>query len=195
MRNANRVVRTAAAVLAAVAAAAVGSPPAGAWEYTRVTGNAGSVWVPPVFPFEDGRYTTYGPFLMFTTFDGPYLYRSAASNGEQAVQGTYLVERWNGNSWYVASRQNTAPVTIPAGAKGAYLPRLWRSPGGTTLYNRGYFRVQWLFAWAGGGRALGSVIMSPDRLGDLRCRQMLRPCAATATSVRLGRTFATGGGW
>ena len=196
MRDVHRRVRAAAAAVAAVGAlAALCSAPAGAWEYTKVTGDAGAVYVPPVFPFEDGRFTTYGPFLMFTTFDSPYLYRSPATQGEQAVQGIYLVERWNGTNWYVASRQNTAPITIPAGAKGAYLPRLWRSPGGTTLYNRGYFRVQWIFAWAGDGQSLGSTTMSPDRLGDLRCRQMLRPCYATARHVRLGRLFATGGGW
>jgi hypothetical protein len=196
MNDAKRRLRAAAAALVAVAAAGAAlAAPAGAWEYTRVTADAGSVWLPPVFPFEDGRYTTYGPFLMFTTFDSPYLYRSPASQGDQAVQGIYLVQRWNGSNWYVASRQNTPAITIPAGARGAYLPRLWRSPGGTTLYNRGYFRVQWIFAWAADGQALGSTIMSPDRVGDLRCRQMLRPCYATAKYVRLGRTFATGGGW
>ena len=197
MTNAGRRMLAAVTALLAVgAAAAVMSAPAGAWEYTRTTGDAGSVWVPPVFPFEDGRYTTYGPFLMFTTFDGPYLYRSPASQGEQAVQAIYLLQRWNGNSWYVVSRQNTPVVTIPAGARGAYLPKLWRSPGGNQLYNRGYFRVQWIFAWVdANGDSLGSTIISPDRVGDLRCRQMLRPCQATAKWVRLGRTYATGGGW
>ena len=186
----------AAAVLASTAFAAVALPaPVAAWEYTIVNGQAGHVWLPPVFPFEDGRYTTYGPFLMFTTFDAPYAYRSPATNEEQAVQAVYTIQRWNGSQWYVASRQNTPVYTIPAGARGVYLPKLWRSPGGNQLYNRGQFRVMWMFAWAADGVALGSTLLSPNRVGDLRCRSMVRPCQATARWVRLGRTFATGGGW
>jgi hypothetical protein len=183
------------AVLASAGFAAVALPaPAAAWEYTVVNGKAGQVWVPTVFPYEDHRFTTYGPALYITTFDGPYVYRSPATSGAQLVSGIYLIQRWNGNNWYVVSRQNTPNYTIEAGARGVYLPRLWRSPGGNQLYNRGYFRVQWLIAWqtdAGGS----STILSPDRVGDFRCRAMVRPCHATAKWVRLGRAFATGGGW
>ena len=132
---------------------------------------------------------------MFTTFDLPYVYRSPASNGEQLVVGVYLIHRWNGTQWYVASRQNTPMYTIPAGQQGVYLPRLWRSPGGNQLYNRGQFRVQLLVAWSDDSGGLGSTVLSPSRLGDLRCRSMVRPCEATSRWVRLGRTFATGGGW
>jgi hypothetical protein len=189
----------AAAVLAVIVFAGVALPaPASAWEYTRVTGQAGEVWLPPVYPFEDHRFTTYGPAVYITTFDGPYVYRSPATSGAQDVMGVYLVERWNSSTskWDVVSRQDTPIYTIPAGQKGIYLPRLWRSPGGNQLYNRGYFRVQWIIAWGAAGNAsLGSTILSPDRAGDLRCRSMVRPCEATGTSVRLGRTFATGGGW
>ncbi len=181
------------AVLVSAAFAAAALPaPAVAWDYAVVNGQAGEVWVPPVFPFEDGRYSTYGPFLMFTTFDGPYVHRSPATSGAQLVSGVYLIQRWNGNSWYVVSRQNTPNYTIEAGAQGIYLPRLWRSPGGNQLYNRGHFRVQWVIAWGVGG---ASTIITPDRVGDFRCRSMLRPCQATDRWVRLGRTFATGGGW
>ena len=178
---------------AAVALAVPGS--ASAWEYFTSSGRPGAVWMPPVYPFEDGRYTTYGPYLMFTTFDGAYAYRSPASSGEQLVTGIYLIQRWNGTQWYLASRQSTPIYTIGAGQRGAYLPRLWRAPGGNQLYNRGQFRVQLLVAWSDDSGALGSTVVTPSQLGDLRCRSMLRPCQATARWVRLGRTFATGGGW
>lgn len=168
---------------------------ASAWEYFVSNGRPGAVWMPPVYPFEDGRFTTYGPFLMFTTFDGAYVYRSPATGGEQLVTGIYLIERWNGTQWYVASRQNTSTYTIAPGQQGVYLPRLWRSPGGNQLYNRGQFRVRLLVAWSGNGVGLGSTTLTPSKLGDFRCRSMLRPCQATAHWVRLGRTYATGGGW
>jgi hypothetical protein len=187
-----RLLITAAVALVAVAFA----QPAASWEYTIVNGQAGHVTAPPVFPFEDGRFTTWGPFLMMTTFDGPYVWRSPATNGQQLVQAVYTVQRHNGNSWYTASRQNTQPFIIPAGAQGVYLPRLWRSPGTNVLYNRGYFRVQWNVAWVCcNGVDLGSTVISPSQVGDLRCRQMLRPCHATERWVRLGRAFAQGGGW
>ena len=156
---------------------------------------SGAVNVPTVFPFEDGRFTTYGPYLMFTSFDLPFVHRSPATSGDQAVMGTYVVQRWNGSAWYVASRQQTPAYTIPAGRQGVYLPKLWRSPGGNQLYNRGYFRVVWIVAWAADGVDLGRVTITPSRVSDFRCQQMLRPCHATARWVRLGRTFATGGGW
>lgn len=183
------------ALAAAAAAALTLSAPASAWQYFTSSGQPGQVYMPPVFPFEDGRFTTYGPFLMFTTFDQPYVYRSPATSGEQLVAGIYLVQRWNGTQWYVASRQNTPMYTIAAGQQGVYLPRLWRAPGGNQLYNRGQFRVQLLVGWSYSGGGLGNTVVSPNRLGDLRCRSMLRPCQATASWVRLGRTFATGGGW
>ena len=185
--------RFTAAVAAAIALVLPGS--ASAWEYVVSNGQPGHVWMPPVYPFEDGRFTTYGPFLMFTTFEGAYIYRSPSTNGEQLVTASYLVQRWNGTQWYLASRQNTPMYTIGAGQQGVYVPRLWRSPGGNQLYNRGQFRVQLLVAWAGDGVGLGNRVTSPSQLGDLRCRSMLRPCQATARWVRLGRTFATGGGW
>ncbi len=191
MRFSFRRLTVAVALTAALALPASAS----AWEYLVTNGRPGQVWMPPVYPFEDGRYTTYGPFLMFTTFDGAYVYRSPATSGEQLVTGIYLVQRWNGTGWYVASRQNTPMYTIGAGQQGVYLPRLWRSPGGNTLYNRGQFRVQLLVAWSGNGAGLGSTILSPSQVGDLRCRSMVRPCQATARWVRLGRTYATGGGW
>jgi hypothetical protein len=185
-------VATAVVALAAAFLAA----PAAAWEYVGGKGRPGEVWVPPVYPFEDGRYTTYGPFLMFTTFQsGPYVYRSSGSTGAQSVIGQYIVQRWNGEQWYVASRQQTPPTDIPAGARGVYLPRLWRSPGGNQLYNRGHFRVIWVIAWAADGAGLGSIGVIPSAAGDFRCQNMVRPCQATARWVRLGRTFATGGGW
>ena len=185
--------RFAVVAAATVALALPGS--ASAWEYLVVNGRAGHVWMPPVYPFEDGRYTTYGPFLMFTTFDGAYVYRSPASTGQQSVAGIYLVQRWNGTQWYVASRQNTPIYTIAPGERGVYLQRLWRSPGGNQLYNRGQFRVQLLVAWSDDSGALGSTVLTPSQVGDLRCRSMVRPCQATARWVRLGRTYATGGGW
>ena len=50
--------------LAAVASAAAAvSAPASAWEYFTANGRPGQVVMPAVFPFEDGRYSTYGPFL------------------------------------------------------------------------------------------------------------------------------------
>jgi hypothetical protein len=182
-------------IFAALAAALVLPATARAWEYVVATNQPGHVWMPAVYPFEDARYTTYGPVLMFTTFDLPYVYRSPATSGDQLITGIYLVQRWNGVQWYTASRQNTPMYTIAAGQQGVYLPRLWRAPGGTTLYNRGQFRVQLLVAWSGDGLGLGSTVVSPSQLGDLRCRSMVRPCQATARWVRLGRTFATGGGW
>lgn len=190
-----RLFRSLLALVAAVAAALAISAPASAWEYLIANGRPGHVYMPPVFPFEDGRFTTYGPFLMFTTFDQPYVYRSPATNGDQLVAGIYLIQRWNGTQWYVASRQNTPMYTIRAGQQGAYLPRLSRSPGTNVLYNRGQFRVQLLVAWSYDGGGLGNTVLTPSQLGDLRCRSMLRPCQATARWVRLGRTFATGGGW
>lgn len=185
-------------VVAALAAALVLPASASAWEYAVTNGQPGQVWMPPVYPFEDGRFTTYGPFLMFTTFDGAYIYRSPATSGQQSVAGIYLVQRWNGVQWYVASRQNTPSYTIAAGQEGVYVPRLWRSPGRNQLYNRGQFRVQFLVAWTSGGPegpGLGSTILSPSQVGDLRCRSMLRPCQATARWVRLGRLSSLGGGW
>src|SRR4051794_271336 len=182
-------------VLAAATAALALPGSASAWEYLVSTGHPGQVWMPPVYPFEDGRFTTYGPFLMFTTFDGAYVYRSPASSGEQLVAGIYLVQRWNGSQWYVAARQNTPMYTIAPGQRGVYLPRLWRAPGGTPLYNRGHFRVQLVVAWSDDSGGLGNTTLTPNRIGDLRCQSMLRPCQATARSVQLGRTFATGGGW
>jgi hypothetical protein len=193
---ASRRLPIALAVMVAAFAAVALPAPAAAWEYTIANGRPGHVWVPPVYPFEDGRYTTYGPYLMFTTFDGPYVYRSPATSGDQGVMGVYLVQRWNGSQWYVASRQTTPAYTIAAGQPGVYLPRLWRSPGGNQLYNRGQFRVQFIVAWTSSdGTSLGYTALSPNKIGDLRCRSMVRPCQATARWVRLGRTFATGGGW
>ena len=84
------------ALVAALAAALFVPASASAWEYVVAQGKPGHVWMPPVYPFEDGRFTTYGPFLMFTTFDGAYVYRSPATSGEQLVTGIYLVQRWNG---------------------------------------------------------------------------------------------------
>ena len=186
-----------AALVAATFAAVALPPPAAAWEYAVVNGQAGRVWMPPVFPFEDGRFTTYGPFLMFTTFDGAYVYRSPATSGAQIVESVYVIKRYaGGSSWPIQARQHLANFTIPAGAQGIYLPRMWRSPNGNAIYNRGYFSAHLLVAWsAANGAPLGSTILSPNRVGDLRCRQMLRPCHATAKWVRLGRLFATGGGW
>jgi hypothetical protein len=184
-----------ALVLAAISALAALPGTASAWEYLVANGRPGPVSMPPVYPFEDGRFTTFGPYLMFTTFDGAYAYRSPASNGEQLVAGIYLVQRWNGSQWYVASRQNTPTYRIAPGQRGVYLPRLWRAPGGTPLYNRGEFRVQLLVAWSDSSGGLGNTVLTPNQVGDLRCQSMLRPCQATARWVRLGRTFATGGGW
>ena len=185
--------RFAIAGAATIALAVPGS--ASAWEYLFANGQPGLVWMPPVFPFEDGRYTTFGPFLMFTTFVGAYVYRSPATSGEQLVTGIYMIQRWNGSQWYVVSRQNTPMYTIAPGQRGVYLPRLWRSPGTNVAYNRGQFRVQLLVAWSGDGVGLGNTVVTPNQLGDLRCRSMVRPCEATARWIRLGRTFATGGGW
>lgn len=183
------------AVLLSALAAILLPSSASAWQYIATSGQPGAVSMPSVYPFEDGRYTTYGPYLMFTTFDRPYIYRSPATSGEQAVMGIYLVERWNGSQWYVASRQNTGAYTIGAGQRGVYLPRLWRSPGGNQLFNRGYFKVQLVLAWAANGSGVGGTTLNPNRVGDLRCQNMVRPCSASAQWVRLGRTYATGGGW
>jgi hypothetical protein len=116
-------------VFVALLASALQAAPASAWQYDGSSGSPGKVWVPTVYPFEDGRYTTYGPFLMFTTFQsGPYVYR---------------------------------------------------------------------FAWATASDdvGLGSVSAIPGAAGDFRCQNMVRPRQASARWVRLGRTFATGGGW
>lgn len=191
----SRVFGSVLALAAVVAAALALSAPASAWFSVPAAGQPGRVYMPPVFPYEDGRQTTYGPFLMFTTFGRPYVWRSPATNDEQLVAGVYLIQRWNGNQWYVSSRQSTPMYTIAAGQQGIYLPRLWRAPGANVLTNRGQFRVQLLVAWSYVGGGLGSTVLSPNQVGDLRCRSMLRPCHATATWVRLGRTFATGGGW
>lgn len=186
-------------VVACAALAAFALPSqAGAWEYVSgfAKGNPGAVWVPPVFPFEDHRFSTYGPALYFTTFQsGPYVYRSPISNDDdQLVTAIYTLQRWNGQRWYEVTRQATPNYTIPAGQQGIYLPRLWRSPGGTTLYNRGYFRVLWLFVWQAGGVG-HQVAILPNQVSDFRCREMLRPCHSNGRSVRLGRLFALGGGW
>jgi len=187
-----------AVVLCALAAIVLPST-ASAWKYIGTTGSyAGSVYMPPVYPYEADRYTTYGPYLMFATFERPYIYRSPGWSGAQSVTGIYLINRWNSdtNQWYLASRQNTGVFTIPAGVRGTYVPKLWRAPGGNQLYNRGYFKVLFIVAWSvENGRGLGSTTLAPNRIGDLRCQDMVRPCSATAEYVRLGRTYATGGGW
>ena len=185
------------ALVALVATVALLLPgPAAAWRYLISNNQPGQVYMPPVFPFEDGRFTTYGPFLMFLTFDAPYVYRSPATSGAQIVTGIYLINRWNGSQWVTMGRQNMPIATIAAGQRGVYLPKLYRSPGTNVALNRGYFKVQLLVAWAvPSGPGLGNVVLTPDRAGDLRCRQMLRPCHATADWVRLGRSFALGGGW
>src|SRR3954470_8582628 len=103
-------------LVAAVATALLALPgSASAWQYLLVNGRPGAVSMPPVYPFEDGRFTTYGPYLMFTTLDAASVSRSPASDGEQLVTGIYLVQRWNGAQWYVASRQSTPMYTIAAG--------------------------------------------------------------------------------
>jgi hypothetical protein len=183
-----------AAFAAAACTAAAVAPAAQAWEYTVVNGRAGAVTVPQVFPFEDARFTTYGPYLTLKTFDAPFVHRSPATTGRQDVAAIYLVQRWNGRAWYEVTRQNTPMYSIHAGQRGVWLPKLYRSPHRNHV--RGHLRVSWLVAWSTpAGADLGSVIINPSLNTDFRCAQMLRPCAASNRWVRLGRMFALGGGW
>jgi len=191
VRSTRRLLVAVAVLMAATCVAAVLPPPAAAWKYSNNRGSPGSVTVAQVSPFEDGRFTTYGPFISFMTFDTPYVARSPATSGAQSVQATYVVQRWNGSSWYIVIRQDTPVYTIPAGRQGVYLPKLYRSP----TIQRGYFRVVWVVAWAAGGASLGSTTIIPSRDTDFRCQQMVRPCAVSDSWVRLGRANALGGGW
>jgi hypothetical protein len=181
-----------AVLVAASCAVAVLPPAAAAWKYSNNQGRPGSVTLAQVSPFEDGRFTTYGPFVSFMTFDTPYVGRSPATSGAQVVQAYYIVQRWNGSSWYQVARQDTPVYTIPAGRQGVSLPKLYRSP----TIQRGYFRVLWLVGWdAAGGGALGGTTIVPSRETDFRCQQMVRPCESSGSWVRIGRANALGGGW
>src|SRR4051812_36982397 len=179
-------------VVAALVAGAAVAPSAGAWKYVIQKGSPGSVTVAQVVPYEDGRFTTYGPYVSFLTFDLPYVTRSPATSDAQQVQGAYILQRWNGSAWYTVISQQTPVYTIPAGRSGIYLPKLYRSPS----VQRGYFRISWLVAWESpGGSDLGSARIDPSKTSDFRCQAMVRPCAVSDSWVRLGRANALGGGW
>ena len=105
-----------AVLVAASCAVAVLPPAAAAWKYSNNQGRPGSVTVAQVSPFEDGRFTTYGPFVSFMTFDAVYVDRSPATSGAQFVQAYYIVQRWNGSSWYQVARQDTSVAGARAGA-------------------------------------------------------------------------------
>ena len=62
------------------------------------------------------------------------------------MTGIYLVQRWNGSNWYVASRQNTPMYAIGAGTAGRLPAAALALSGHERAYNRGQFRVQLLVA-------------------------------------------------
>ena len=148
---------------------------ASAWEYVVSNGQPGHVWMPPAYPFEDGRFTTYGPFLMFTTFEAAYICEAPPRTGAALVTG-------------ISSSAGTAPSGTSRRARTRRCTRsapgnrvsTCRGSGGrraaTSSTTRGQFRVRLLVAWAGDGVGLGHRVTSPSQLGDLRCRSMLRPC-------------------
>lgn len=181
-------------ILAATIASLVVTPSrADAWTYAFVNGRAGSVSVPQVLAVDDGQYTTYGPYLTLRSHAGPTVHRSPATSGPQNVGGIYVVQQWDGSRWVEVTRQSTGTYRIPAGYNSVQLPRFHRSP----RTQRGYFRVVWIFGWdnADTGAGLGNTVITPSVTSDFHCATSARPCASSAHWMRIGRTYALGGGW
>lgn len=186
--------RTVLAVLLTLLAVSttIGADQAQAWTRAVSQGRPGSLNLPYVRAYDEGQYTTYGPYLAFSSAR-PTVYRSPATSGAQDVMGLYTIQRWNGSSWSNVTSQRTAAYRIPAGYSYVQLPGVSRAPS----TQRGYFRVVWVFAWADArsGASLGSTSIVPAHSGDLRCATTARPCSASAGWVRIGRAYALGGGW
>lgn len=170
------------ALLVAVLIALTGVAPANAY---TVTSRSNVPVSPTVYKVQGAHYDVgtpvTGPMWKPWIYQaGPVVYRTAVS-GDQYVQVTYSVDRWNGSTW-VSQGTQAKGLKITAALTSAQAPALSMLPSAGS----GYYRVRLSIVYTTLiGAVSGSMDVAMNTSGDYTCSTS-RTCSVASNSVYLG---------